>query len=281
MSRKRKSGLQSGLSEIIARQTAPVEAKQSSSASLLDKFSEAEKPADRLLKIGLPKTSRLLESDILGYSNPPLLKTSSPPQNEQPKNLMAALPDVEGYTKLWHQMTDHLYRKLTSSEQAVHIQLFRLSWGHNTPNCVVGLPNLSKRTGIAKTTVQRAIDGLIKKGLIEKVRVVFGRETVQGVEYRIIPPPALLKTSSLLKTSRLLKTSTIKERNTLKEKEIKRAGARARLSDSEISERAQMISELIEKGNYTLEQAEKQFAESFGDDWAEIKEIVVGQQSNA
>lgn len=183
--RKRKSGLQSGLSEIIAKQTAPIQAKQETSANLLEKFRDNQPPESSeseqssLLKIDLPKSSSLLETELLGYPKTSLLKSSSPPQNEQSKNekinLMAALPEVDGYTKLWHQMTDFLYRQLTPSEQAVHIQLFRLSWGHNKETCVIGLPGLSKRTGIAKTTIQRAVDGLIEKGLIEKIRAVFGR----------------------------------------------------------------------------------------------------------
>jgi len=124
---------------------------------------------------------------------------------------MSALPDVDGYTRFWHQMTDHLYRNLAPSEQAVHIQLFRLSWGHNNETCIIGLPNLAKRTGIAKTTVQRAIEGLIEKGLIEKTRAVFGKDIVQGIEYRVIPPPALLKTSRLPKLSSLPEMSTNKQ----------------------------------------------------------------------
>lgn len=260
MSQKRKSGLQQGLSEIIAKQTAPVESNQVSSASLLDKFREPKEVAldslpesSSLLeieqpKLGLPKTTSLLELDALGYPKTSLLKTSSLPQNEQPKqtrmNLMASLPEVDGYTRLWHQMTDYLYRNLTASEQSVHIQLFRLSWGRNEETCMIGLPGLARRTGIAKTTVQRAVEGLIEKGLIEKVGGVFGKGVEQGMEYRVVPPPALLKTSRLPKTSSLLVLSTNKEKNIYKEHtQTQDVGVRSRYTLSECQKYAESLTD--------------------------------------
>jgi hypothetical protein len=124
---------------------------------------------------------------------------------------MASLPDVDGYTKLWHQMTDHLYRQLTTAEQAVHVQLFRLSWGYGKQTCLIGVPGLARRVGVAKGTVQGAIDGLISKGLIRKLGPVFGKGHEQGMEYEVKPPPSLLKNGRLTKSGSLPNSSTNKD----------------------------------------------------------------------
>jgi DNA-binding Lrp family transcriptional regulator len=129
---------------------------------------------------------------------------------------MASLPDVSGYTKLWHQMTDHLYSQLTTAEQAVHIQLFRLSWGFGVPTCIIGLPKLAKRVGASATTIQKAIEGLIHKGLIKKLQVINGRGKLQGIEYEITPPPSLLKSTSLTESTRLPESTRLMDSGTNK-----------------------------------------------------------------
>jgi hypothetical protein len=93
------------------------------------------------------------------------------------------------------------------------MQLFRLSWGHNNPTCIIGLPGLARRTGAAKGTVQTAIAGLIRKGLIRKERTVFGKDKEQGIEYYIIPPPSMSKSGRLSNSSSLPKSSTIKDKD--------------------------------------------------------------------
>lgn len=154
--------------------------------------------------------------------------SSSLPEIDPPKpsvNLMASLPDTDGWFKLWNQVVDHLYRQLTFAEQAVHIQLFRLSWGFGSPECLISLPQLAKRIGGAKGTVQTAIDGLIDKGLVRKLRTVQGKDRMQGIVYYVEPPPALLKAGRLPKSDSLPKFSTNKD---IKDyKEIKKEGASA------------------------------------------------------
>lgn len=78
------------------------------------------------------------------------------------------------------------------------MQLFRLSWGFGKPVCRVGLGTIAERTGIARSAVQRAIDGLVKKGLIAKTQYTFGKGKVQGTEYTVKPPPASLPRESSL-----------------------------------------------------------------------------------
>ena len=110
---------------------------------------------------------------------------------------MATLPDVEGYTRFWHQMADYLYRQLSLAEQAVHIQLFRLSWGRGEPTCRIGLPKLCERTGIrSQQTVHTAVKSLIGKGLVRKVNITLGKGKEQGSTYEIVPPPVQGQTLS-------------------------------------------------------------------------------------
>lgn len=130
--------------------------------------------------------------------------------NGTPLDLMSSLPDSDGYTKLWHQMTDHLYGQLTTTEQAVHIQLFRLSWGFNKSSCLIALPKLAQRTNSSERTVQRALEGLIKKGLVKKARVIQGRDKIQGIEYEVTPPPSLAKSARQAKMTSLDKMATNK-----------------------------------------------------------------------
>jgi len=140
-------------------------------------------------------------------------------------NLMATLPDIEGFTKLWHQMTDYLYRQLSLAEQAVHVQLFRLSWGYGKPTCHIGLPKLSERVGVSQRTVQDAIKGLVAKGLIRKQQVNFGKGKEQGIEYFVEPPPSMAKSASLVEFARLAKSASNKEAL----KEIYKKGVNASL----------------------------------------------------
>lgn len=175
-------------------------------------------------EIEQPKSDSLSNAPLQAPQIDSLPKIDSLPVISSPKrieeaslDLMASLPDVDGYMKFWHQMTDHLYRQMTMAEQAVHIQLFRLSWGHNKPTCVIGLPGLARRTGAAKGTVQTAIAGLVKKGLIRKERTIFGKEREQGVEYYVIPPPSMAKSDRLSKSDRLPDSSTNKEKEIKKD----------------------------------------------------------------
>ena len=177
----------------------------------------------------LPETSSLPVAEPLAYQKSSLPESGSPPESGTQRanviDLMASLPDVEGYTKLWHQMTDHLYRQLTTAEQAVHVQLFRLSWGYNKPTCFIALPKLAERVGIARSAVQRALDGLVAKGLVTKTRLQFGKGHPQGIEYTITPPPSLLKASRLPETSSLPEKGSNKE-HTLKENTQTQPGVR-------------------------------------------------------
>jgi hypothetical protein len=110
---------------------------------------------------------------------------------------MDSLPDATGFTKLHHQIVDHLYGQLSAKEQVVHIQLYRLAWGKGRPNCFINLPKLARRSNLSQRSAGEAVALLESKGLIRKGSVVTGRGKEQGIEYWITPAPALTKTASL------------------------------------------------------------------------------------
>jgi hypothetical protein len=110
-------------------------------------------------------------------------KTDSPSTKDRP-NLLNAIPEVRGHTQLPHRYTDHMPRWLSADEQAVYVQLYRLSWGWGNEVCFISNPKLSERSGVPETSMRRAVKKLIGKGLIEKMDRRFGGAE-QGIEYRV------------------------------------------------------------------------------------------------
>jgi hypothetical protein len=105
--------------------------------------------------------------------------------NPSAKNLLSTLPDIGGRLGLPHRYTDYLCQALSPSEQAVYIQLYRLSWGWDKDNCFISNPRLSERSSVPLTTMRRVVKALIKKGLIEIIDRRFGSNQEQGITYRV------------------------------------------------------------------------------------------------
>lgn len=180
----------------------------------------------------------LYEAEEQMRQKPVLVSTSlpdsnSPPESNSPQalattdasslNLMASLPDVGGFTRFWHQLTDYLYGQLTPAEQVVHIQLFGLSWGHNKSTCKIGLPQLARRAGIGRSTAHTAVAGLINKGLIKKVQTHFGSDKEQGNEYYVVPPSSMLASGSQSKRNSLPESNSLPNSRHNKENTYKEA----------------------------------------------------------
>jgi DNA-binding Lrp family transcriptional regulator len=94
--------------------------------------------------------------------------------------------------QLPHRYTDHLPRWLSPDEQAIYVQLYRLSWGWGRDVCFISNPKLAERSGVPETSMRRAVKKLIGKGLIEKTDRRFGG-TEQGIEYRVFNLDRLAK----------------------------------------------------------------------------------------
>jgi hypothetical protein len=121
----------------------------------------------------------------------PTVPTS--PSAEDSQNILSILPPVAGHTTLPHIYTDHLARWLSADEQAVYVQLYRLSWGWSKDTCFISNRRLAERSGVPETSMRRAVRKLIAKGLVEKTNRVFGSNTDQGIEYKVFSLDRLTK----------------------------------------------------------------------------------------
>src|SRR5215210_494512 len=133
------------------------------------------------------------------------------PSTEDGPNLLDAIPEVRGHTQLPHRYTDHLPRWLSADEQAVYVQLYRLSWGWGNEVCFISNPKLSERSGVPETSMRRAVKKLIGKGLIEKTDRRFGGAE-QGIEYRVFNLDRLTNQDRASNKNGLSNTAPNKER---------------------------------------------------------------------
>jgi len=119
-----------------------LEVNQGSSTSLSDE----PKGADL---VSLANSARLAKTDTLGLQNDSLANPARLangarlPAQRTLTSLMDSLPEIAGFTKLHHQVVDHLYCQLSPKEQVVHIQLYRLSWGMSALTVLISLPKLA------------------------------------------------------------------------------------------------------------------------------------------
>jgi helix-turn-helix protein len=151
----------------------------------------------------LADSARLAKTDTLGLQNASLANPARLangarlPAQRTLTSLMDSLPEIAGFTKLHHQLVDHLYYQLSPKEQVVHIQLYRLSWGRGCPNCLISLPKLARRSNLSPRSTSDAINLLESKGLIRRGAMISGKGKDQGIEYWVTPASAVAKTASL------------------------------------------------------------------------------------
>lgn len=151
------------------------------------------------IQVGPVTMDRPADTDSLSIEHPPPLPVVRPSTLDRQtiedspsvlntpsgaSNMRSLLPDVKGHTQLPHRYTDHLPRWLSADEQAVYVQLYRLSWGWGKDTCFISNPKLAERSGVPETSMRRAVKKLIGKGLVEKTDRKFGGSE-QGIEYRV------------------------------------------------------------------------------------------------
>lgn len=188
MSQKRKSGLQRGLSEIVARQTAPTVERARQSADLISKFAEPKPlpssgipprgiPLDGARKPGKPRVEKLPVADAQPKS------TSS--------KLAETVREERGYYPTLNDISDRLVPelKLDAYEQVVLYRMYRLSRGWQKDTCVVGHTKLANSTNLSRSTVQKTVAKLLERELIENL----GDRGNNGTEYRILPGVPVLQ----------------------------------------------------------------------------------------
>jgi Helix-turn-helix domain len=119
-----------------------------------------------------------------GLSGPTVM--SGPSTASTPKvDFIAALPEKGGRLELPHRYTDHACSQLTPDEQAVYLQLYRLSWGWAKDTCFISIPRLSERSNVPVSTLRRVIKKLTTKSLIEILDRKFGSNIEQGILFRV------------------------------------------------------------------------------------------------
>jgi hypothetical protein len=138
---------------------------------------------------------------------------SQPVSDRQPLDLMASLPKVAGHLKFPHVITDHLLSQLSADEQAVFMQLFRLSWGYGKPNCSISNPRLSERSNVKLTSMKAAVKRLEARGLISKKSTTLGYGKEQGIEYRVSHPDSQPVSGSQSHTGSQSVSAPIKEKD--------------------------------------------------------------------
>jgi hypothetical protein len=137
MSQKRKSGLQRGLSEIVARQTAPTEEKARQSADLISRFAEPKPVSpDGIPPQGIPRDG--IPSHGMPESDKP--RAADKPQTRSSLKLAEIVKEERGYYPTFNDISDRLVPelRLDAYEQVVLYRMYRLSRGWQKDTCVVG-----------------------------------------------------------------------------------------------------------------------------------------------
>ncbi len=222
MNRKRKSGLQSGLSEIVARQTAPIEHKQVTSASLLDRFKE---PA--------PQSSQAIAP---ANSAPPEEFAAPAKIDSQPLQFSAAeefaAPAIfshpEQHTRIPNELFEVVLPTLKTSEQAVLLRLYRLTRGFHKATCQVSMRTLAKACNLSSRQVTTCVQMLEGRRFIRRISVDLSNKNQQarGVLFEmLLPQSAPAKISGGAKISAPEEIADNKETH-IKETHTNTAGVR-------------------------------------------------------
>ena len=178
-------------------------------AQFQKKQEEQKADTSQLQESSQPQESCKLPGQAGGRHGSWQLQESSQPQEtrqlpqDTQKNidLIASLPEVAGRLELPHQITDHLLKLLDPYEQAVYLQLYRLSWGFNKSNCSISNPKLAERTGMPESTVKKTLAKLKAKGLIKKTGLQIGYGKEQGIDFWVSAPSSQLQRSRQLHES--------------------------------------------------------------------------------
>jgi hypothetical protein len=188
MSQKRKSGLQRGLSEIVARQTAPTEEKVRQSASLISRFAEPRPvPSPGIPSQSIPRDG--ISARATSHVDKPGVEET--PQPRPSPKLAEIVREERGYYPTFNDISDRLVPelKLDAYEQVIVYRMYRLSRGWQKDTCVVGHTKLANGTNLSRSTVQKTVARLIERGLIENL----GDRGNDGTEYRVLPGVPVLQ----------------------------------------------------------------------------------------
>jgi hypothetical protein len=115
--------------------------------------------------------------------------TEAPPATVAPDATVARLATVKGELRVPNTINFSLFPTLDPFAKAVYYQLYRLSHGFRRDTCVVGLAKLAKSVLMSQRKVQDTILYLERRGLIRRLRAIFGGPS-KGNVYQVPVPAA-------------------------------------------------------------------------------------------
>jgi hypothetical protein len=171
-----------------------------------------------------------------------------------------AIVDSE-YTSVPNDVWDEVMPTLNVYDQAVLWRLYRLTRGHRSDTCRVGLEKLGKACNIGKRQVSTSLDRLVKTGLVERVGADFGNPNKKdrGGIYKVNLPAAQIakksiKTANKASELTLAQGATVAQGATNKLKDLKRKDLKeaepkkTRLSPEEIEAFTATVVDLLKEG---------------------------------
>ncbi len=105
-------------------------------------------------------------------------------QQSPKSDLSDAININSNYCKLHNDVSDHLFRLLSTSAQSVYLRLYRQSFGWNRNWAAESLPKLTQACNVSLQTVRKAIKELENVGCIKKEFSDYHKATV----YRVYLP---------------------------------------------------------------------------------------------
>jgi hypothetical protein len=296
MSQKRKSGLQRGLSEIVASQTAVTQEKARQSADLISKFAEPKPvppagippgsiPPQGIPSRGIPRRNTLSPAK----ANVEQLPAADVQQPRISSKLAEIVREERGYYPTFNDISDRLVPelKLDAYEQVVVYRMYRLSRGWQKDTCIIGHTKLANSTNLSRSTVQKTVARLIERGLIENL----GDRGNDGTEYRVLPGVPVLQrgiprdgipsqakggTSHGTRRSDGIPPGGHNKNNKVFSKDNNKKGIN-RLTPEEIQSFTATVADLLGEGQ-SIEEVETRFAPTMHPvDWATVRSMALAQ----
>lgn len=115
-----------------------------------------------------------------------------------------------GFTEIPHSIVDELFATLDPYEQALFLQLWRLTAGWHRDTCWASIPKLCARANIGRTKATLALKALENRGLIERLAVNIDSPNLseRGINWRVPLAAARVKPHRRAKPSRVTTPSS-------------------------------------------------------------------------
>ncbi len=136
------------------------------------------------------------EDTVLSQDTVVNTTTVSPKDTVLPQDTVSPISETDNsnplittrYTKVSNSIFDILVQHQTPFEHVVYLRLYRLSYGFNRQTTdLVGYKTLEKACNMSRSTVRRAITGLVDKGHIIRLSLDNTKDD-KGSRYRILLP---------------------------------------------------------------------------------------------